>query len=210
MAARVLGSAAYVWCESAGKDEWVLHVDPPLEAGGTIEIDCWMPFDDRWEPEPAEPGMRSAGVRSSGGRFSRSVRSATADRSEFAGPAIGRAVSISLVGSRSDQRRVVREGVGEASRRAAYALRDEAIRARVPRLAFDRRAPRRLSVKPTVQLQFEPGRVVMTVEAELSEPSGRFGQIEGEDSRWSPDHRGQCRGAWPLEHDCRRPASPDV
>ena len=38
--------------------------------------------------------------------------------------------------------------------------------------------PPRLSVKPTVQLQLEPGRVVMTVEAELSEPSGRFGHVE--------------------------------
>ena len=41
--ARVLGSAGYVWCENAAKEEWVLHVDPPLEAGGTIEIDSWMP-----------------------------------------------------------------------------------------------------------------------------------------------------------------------
>lgn len=39
-------------------------------------------------------------------------------------------------------------------------------------------APPRLSVKPTMQLEFEPGRVVMTVDAELAEPSGRFGQIE--------------------------------
>ena len=38
--------------------------------------------------------------------------------------------------------------------------------------------PARLSVRPTVQLEFEPGRVVMTVEAELSEPNGRFGQVE--------------------------------
>ena len=45
--ARVLGSAGFVWCENTGKDEWVLHVDPPLEAGGTIEIDSWMPFESR-------------------------------------------------------------------------------------------------------------------------------------------------------------------
>ena len=34
------------------------------------------------------------------------------------------------------------------------------------------------SVKPTVQLQLEPGRAAMTVDAELSEPSGRFGHVE--------------------------------
>jgi hypothetical protein len=36
----------------------------------------------------------------------------------------------------------------------------------------------RIAVKPTVRLQLEPGRAVMTVEAELSEPSGRFGHVE--------------------------------
>ena len=43
--ARVLGSGGFVWCESTGKGEWALHVDPPLEAGGTIEIDSWMPIE---------------------------------------------------------------------------------------------------------------------------------------------------------------------
>ncbi len=38
--------------------------------------------------------------------------------------------------------------------------------------------PTRFSVKPTVQLELEPGRIVMTVEAELSELSGRLGQVE--------------------------------
>jgi hypothetical protein len=39
-------------------------------------------------------------------------------------------------------------------------------------------APIRLSVKPTVGLQLEPGRIVMTVDAELFEVSGRFGHVE--------------------------------
>src|SRR5262249_19832218 len=38
-------------------------------------------------------------------------------------------------------------------------------------------APLQVSVKPTVGLQLEPGRVMISIEAELSEPSGRFGEV---------------------------------
>ena len=40
--------------------------------------------------------------------------------------------------------------------------------------------PTRLSVKPAVTLQFEPGRVLVMVDAELTELSGRFGQIDAQ------------------------------
>ncbi len=89
--ARVLGSGAYVRCESAGKDEWVLQFDSPLEAGGTIEIDCWMPS--------AMLGSRAggAGHARAGLRVLAAVQPIGAERTaarwEFADPATGRVVS---------------------------------------------------------------------------------------------------------------------
>ena len=43
---RILGSSGFVWCENTGTSEWTLHFDPPLDPGGTVEIDCWMPISD--------------------------------------------------------------------------------------------------------------------------------------------------------------------
>ena len=32
------------WVDSAARDEWTLHADPPIRPGSTISIDCWMPI----------------------------------------------------------------------------------------------------------------------------------------------------------------------
>ena len=68
--------------------------------------------------------------------------------------------------------------MGKPAGRAAHTVRHAAVRARLPGLACDRADADAALGQADGQLQFEPGRVVMTVEAELSEPSGRFGQIE--------------------------------
>ena len=59
-----------------GKDEWTLHVDPPLEAGETIELDCWMPLEASLALA-AKPGDR----REPGGRPCARSRGRSADRS---------------------------------------------------------------------------------------------------------------------------------
>ena len=64
---RILGSSGFVWCENTGTSEWTLHFDPPLDPGGTVEIDCWMPISDstgmsvpaRREPARLAPGRGS-------------------------------------------------------------------------------------------------------------------------------------------------------
>ena len=43
--ARVPGSVDTFCEEDAAKGEWTLHVDPPLQTGSTIELDCWLPLE---------------------------------------------------------------------------------------------------------------------------------------------------------------------
>ncbi len=178
--ARVVGSSGFVWCESRGKDEWALHMDPPLEAGGTIEVDSWMQFEisgtgvDSQKPNGGDaravarrlPGVQPIGAeRYSGSLGARRPGDWTGRLDTIVGSEpISDESFVQAWGSLPDDpltlcgtKRFVRECHGSLSTGAT---------------------PTRLSVKPTVQLQFEPGRVVMTVEAELSEPSGRFGLVE--------------------------------
>ena len=45
-AVRASDGATSTFCEEdAATGEWSLHLDPPLETGSTIELDCWLPFD---------------------------------------------------------------------------------------------------------------------------------------------------------------------
>ena len=41
--AQAPGSVETFCEEKAGKGEWIVHVDPPLKAGSTVELDCWLP-----------------------------------------------------------------------------------------------------------------------------------------------------------------------
>ena len=178
--ARVLGSGGFVWCESTGKGEWALHVDPPLEAGGTIEIDSWMPIEVSANAA-GRPALEVA-LLESGPRQLPAIVPVGAER--FSG-ALGARRPGEWTGRLDPV--VGSDPISDESFVKAWgSLPDEPLTlCGTRRFVRDCRAslatgptPTRLSVKPTVGLQFEPGRVVMTVEAELSEPSGRFGQVD--------------------------------
>jgi hypothetical protein len=179
--ARVIGSPGFIWSESTGKNEWVLHVDPPLKAGETIELDCWMPREASLalvakpgaKGNEARPALRElAGVQPIGvERYSGAIGV------RRPGDWTGRLDFIVGSDSLSDESFVkswgplpdeplTLSGTRRFMRECRASLSTGEIQARP-------------SVKPTVQLQLEPGRAVMTVEAEFTEPSGRFGHIEG-------------------------------
>ena len=178
--ARLLGSQSFVWSEETAKDEWTLHVDPPLKAGETIELDCWMPLEasrDLAAKHGAKAGEASVALRELAGlqpigveRYSGSL--GVRRPGDWTGR-LDFVVGSDLI---SD----------ESFAKSWGALTDEPLTlCGTRRFVRECRAslttgetPARLSVKPTVQLQLEPGRAVMTVEAELSEPSGRIGQVE--------------------------------
>jgi hypothetical protein len=178
--ARVPGSGGYVWCENSGKHEWALHFDPPLEAGGTIEIDSWMPSENL--------GIRAGRSVAAGGEAGAAVRELPAVQpigaERFSGSLGARRPGDwtgrldALPGS---------EPISDESFVNAWGSlpEDPLTLCGTRRFVRECRAslstgamPTRLSVRPTVQLEFVPGRVVMTVEAELAEPSGRFGRVE--------------------------------
>jgi hypothetical protein len=177
--ARVRGSAEPLWAENAGNQEWVLHVDPPLEEGGTIELDCWMPLlgargGDRnvqgigvlaetvrqlpeLQPIGAERYAGSLGVRRPGdwtGRFDAPAGTdPISDESFVKSWGNPPAEPLTLCGTS--------RFVGDC-------------RASIPTGPV----PARIVVKPTVGLQLESGRVVMAVEAELSENAGHLQRLE--------------------------------
>jgi hypothetical protein len=178
--ARLIGSPRLLWSEKTGNGEWTLHVDPPLKTGETIELDCWMPLEAP-RAQAAKPGAERSGPALAL-RELIGVRPIGVERYSGAlgvrrpGDWTGRLDSIVGSDSISDESFVKSWGP----------LPDEPLTlCGTKRFVRECRASlstgeieAKLSVKPTVQLQLEPGRAVMTVEAELSEPSGRFGHVE--------------------------------
>ena len=178
--ARVLPSALAVWGENTGKEEWTLHVDPPLQAGGTIELDCWMPVEatrsDGGKPYSGATEKRAALRHLSG------IQPIGVDRYSGSlgvrrpGDWTGRLDSILGAEPISDESFVKSWGSLPDEQLTLCGTRRFVRECRASLSTGP--APLRLSVKPTVQLELEPGRIVMTVEAELSELSGRLGHAQ--------------------------------
>ncbi len=170
------------WEENIGQDEWTLRVDPPLAAGSTIELDCWMPRGsmrgDGAKPPAAGdfadgavrrlPRLQPIGVE----RYSGSVGV------RRPGDWTGRFDPIPDTEPISDESFVKSWGN----------LPDELMTlCGTSRFVHDPQAalltgpaPTRILIKPTAQLQLESGRIAMTVEAELSELSGHLRRIEAQ------------------------------
>ncbi len=179
--ARVIGSVATLWEENAARAEWTLHVDPPLQSGSTIELECWLPYDaarddvggwprgeaglapvlsrtlPRLEPIGMERYSGSLGVRRPGGWT-------------------GRFDPLPATDPISDESFVQAWGT----------LPDEPLTfCGTSRFVRECRAslqtglsPTRIQIKPTVQLQIESGRIAMTVDAELTELAGHLRHAE--------------------------------
>ena len=178
--ARVLGSGGFVWCENSGQHEWALHFDQPLAAGATIEIDCWMPLENF----DVRTGRRAPFAEKAGAavRELPTVQPIGAERyngslgARRPGDWTGRLEILTDSEPISDETFVKAWGSLPEDPLTLCGTRRFA---RECRASLSTGAmPTRLSIRPTVQLEFEPGRVVMTVEAELAEPSGRFGRVE--------------------------------
>jgi hypothetical protein len=179
--ARVPGSAGTFCQEDGAKGEWTLHVDPPLEAGSTIELDCWLPLESvgsdgsvkspsnaglagglsrvlpRLQPTGVERYSGSLGVRRPGewtGRFDPLPDTdPTSDESFVESWGALPQEPLTLCGTS----RFVREC------RASLQTGP---------------APTRVQVNPTINVQIESGRIAMTVDAELAELSGHLRDVE--------------------------------
>ncbi len=180
---RVPGSVDTFCEEDAKKGEWTLHVDPPLQTGSTIELDCWLPLEStqtdgsgnsgsiagltaglsrslpRLQPMGVEMYSGSLGVRRPGdwtGRFDPLPDTdPTSDESFVESWGTLPQDPFTLCGTS----RFVREC--RASLQTGL-------------------APTRLQVKPMINVQIESGRIAMTVDAELSELSGHLRRVEVE------------------------------
>ncbi len=178
--ARVLGFAGFIWCENKGKNEWALQIDPPLAAGGTIEVDSWMPAESG--AAAVDRPMTSGGGAVASLRQLAGLQPVGAERysgslgARRPGDWSGRLESVAGSDPISDESFVTAWGTLPDDPLTLCGTRRFVRECRATLATGP--SPTRLSVKPTVQLQFEPGRVMMTVEAELSEPSGRFGHLE--------------------------------
>ena len=101
--ARVLGSPGFpLEREKPGRDEWTLHVDPPLKAGADDRarlLDAARGLSRTGWPEPGAKAGEARPACESWWAFSRSESSDTAERSACAGREIGQVVSISSWGA---------------------------------------------------------------------------------------------------------------
>jgi hypothetical protein len=162
----VSGSGDTFCEEDAAKGEWTLHVDPPLQTGSTIELDCWLPLAGltgglsrglpRLQPMGVARYSGSLGVRRPGdwtGRFDPlHDTDPTSDESFVESWGTLPQDSLTLCGTS--------RFVGECRASLQTGL-----------------APTRVQVKPTINVQIESGRIAMTVDAELSELSGHLRHV---------------------------------
>jgi len=179
---RTAASVDTFWEDNAGKDEWTLRALPPLPAGSTIELDCWMPGD----ATRGEGGNPPAAADVAGGSLRRLPRLQPIGVERYSG-----SVGVRRPGDwtgRFDPIPDTDPISDESFVRSWGTLPEEPLTlcgtsrfARNPLAELSTGpAPTRISVKPTVQLQLESGRIAMTVEAELSELSGHVRQIEAQ------------------------------
>jgi len=170
------------WEENAGQDEWTLHVDPPLQAGSTIELDCWMPCD----ATRGDGGKPPAAGDIAGGFLRRLPRLQPIGVERYSG-----SVGVRRPGDWTGRFNPIpdTEPISDESFVKSWGSLPEEPLTLCGTSRFVRDchaslstgpAPTRILVKPTVQLQLESGRIAMTVEAELSELSGHLRQIEAQ------------------------------
>jgi hypothetical protein len=177
--AQVRGSAEPVCVENGGAGEWILHFDPPLEAGVVVELDCWMPFVgrrdvDRVTPKSVAssegirelPELRPAGAERYSGSLG--VRRPGDWTGRFEPPPGGDPIS--------DESFVKSWGnlPGEPLTLCGTSRFVGECRASIPTGP----APTKIVVKPTVAIQLESGRMSMVVDAELAENSGHLSRLE--------------------------------
>jgi hypothetical protein len=178
--AQVSDSVDGCWVDSTSRDEWTLHADPPIRSDSTISIDCWMPH-----PSDHDRNARARdAVRGRAGIIRRLPRLQPLGMGRYAGVLgvrrpgdwTGRLGTLLPATSVGDESFVRAWGnfaddpltlcgtsrfVGECV--AALRTGPAAIRA---------------SVRPTVSLNIESGRVAMTVEAEIAELAGHILELD--------------------------------
>jgi len=168
------------WVDSPARDEWILHADPPIRMGSTVSVDCWKPLTvDR---EQTATALAAAGVRA--GAIRRLPRLQPLGMERYAG-----VFGVRRPGDwtgRLDPSSPT-DSIGDESFVRAWGnLSDEPLTlCGTGRFAGDcvatlRTGPAagRASVKPTVSLSIESGRVAMTVEAEIAELAGHVLQLD--------------------------------
>jgi hypothetical protein len=182
----VTGPTTAFWEENAAKGEWVVQVDPPLSAGATISLDCWKPLSS-----PAVAGAGAGALANApkagalAGVSSRRIprlypigwdRYAGSLGVRRPGQWTGRLESFPIPDMLGD----------EAFVRSWGNLPDELLTLCGTR-RFERECmaslrtgpiPTKIQLKPAVTLQIESGRMVMTLEADVAQPSGNLQQTE--------------------------------
>ncbi len=171
--AQVAGSGELVWEENAAKDEWTLRVEPPLQSGSTIALECWLPNEvdrdeaglaagptrnlPRIEPTGVEKFSGALGVRRPGGwtgRFDPLPETDPISDESF----------VQVWGALPEEP-LTFCGTSRFVRECRASLETGP-------------SPTRIQVKPTIQLQIESGRIVVTVDAELTELAGNLRYAE--------------------------------
>ena len=181
--ARVSGSGDTFCEEDAAKGEWTLHVDPPLQTGSTIELDCWLPL----EPARTDRSAKSPSIAGLSGGLVRALpRLQPLDAERYSGSLgvrrpgewTGRFDPLPDTDPTSDESFVESWG---ALPQDPLTLCGTSRFVRESRASLHTGlAPTRVQVKPTVNVQIESGRIVMMVDAELTELSGHLHHIEVE------------------------------
>jgi hypothetical protein len=171
-----------VWEEDARKHEWTLRAVPPVPAGSTIELDCWMPADaPRGEGGNADA---SAGVAQGALRHLPRLQPIEVDR--YSG-----SIGVRRPGDWTGRFEPVAEAErinDEAFVKSWGSLPEDPLTlCGTSRFVRESRAalatgpaPTKIVAKPAVQLQLESGRIALFVEAELTEQSGELRQLEAQ------------------------------
>jgi hypothetical protein len=180
---RVNGLAGTFCEQDAARGEWTLHVDPPLQSGSMIELNCWLPIESARRDGGVKPGPLSA-VNGGQIRGLPQLEPVGVDRYSGAlgvrrpGDWTGRFDPLPDTDPISDESFVESWGAlpQEPLTLCGTSRFVRECRAVLPTGL----APTRVQVKPTVDLQIESGRIAMTVDAELGELSGHLRRIEVE------------------------------
>jgi hypothetical protein len=168
------------WVESVSHDEWTLHAEPPIGPDSEISIDCWMPIAPehsqhgalaaagsvRRLPARRMPRIKPVGFERYSGVFGVRRPGDWTGRLESLSPAepAGDESFVRAWGSLPDEPLTLC-GAGRFVGECAAALRTGP-------------TPSRVQLKPSVQLSLEPGRIAVTVDAEIVELSGHALELD--------------------------------